>query len=312
MLIENRSTLPAEHHDYDSAVDYPRHYDNAVDPPRVFKHFLAHRWWIIVCVIVSMIGSLAVIFFTRPIYRATVVLTSEAPDRNEGIAGIGLAAGGALGGLASNLGIGMPRDAETQEALAVLHSRELTEAFITDKKLLPRLFPGKWNPATGQWKDVNDVPTLAKGYKDFDSKIRSISEDRKTGLITMQIDWIDRVEAAQWALELVQRVNEEMRSRAITKADASLHFLQEELQTTTQVEVRNALAHLMEAQVKKRMIAHVTRDYSFRFVDRPIATDGEKPVWPQKALLLILGPLAGAALGVMLILLFRPLPREEL
>jgi uncharacterized protein involved in exopolysaccharide biosynthesis len=299
MLTENKTVLPTEYHVAGSTMDLGR----------VFSHVIANRWWVIVCLVVSTAAFSAMTFLTRPIYRATAVLTSAASDRGEGVASLGLASS-ALGGLASNLGIGVPRDAETQEALAVLRSRELTEAFITDKKLLPRLFPRSWNAATGLWK-ADEEPTLAKGFRYFDKQIRSIIEDRKTGLITMEINWTDRAEAAAWAIELVQRVNQEMRSRDISKADASLHFLEEELQSSSQIEVRNALAHLMETQIKKRMLAHVTQDYSFRFVDRPVATDGEKPIWPQRLLLLSLGPLAGLVLGIMLILLFRPLPREE-
>ena len=296
MLIENRTSAPVEQ-------------DDSVNFRGVLRHLVVHPWWTIVCVILSTAAFSTVAFTTRPVYRATAVLTTAATDRGDGVLNL---ASSTLGGLASGLGIGGPRDADTQEALAVLHSRELTEAFITDKKLMPRLFPTRWDSAAGRWNtDEQHQPTLAQAYKYFDQKVRSITEDRKTGLITLQIDWTDRAEAADWAIELVHRVNEEMRSREITKADASLHFLQEELQTTSEIEIRNALAHLMEAQVKKRMIAHVTQDYSLRFVDRPVATDGEKPIRPQKMLLLALGPMAGLALGIMLTLLFRPLSRRE-
>lgn len=298
MLMEKQAVVPMGPDQGDS-----------FDLQRLFKHLIANPTWIIVCVIVSSIAFTAVTFLTRPLYRATSVLTSASLERGDGVASL---ASGALGGLASTIGLGLPRDADTEEALAVLHSRELTEGFIKDKQLMPRLFPRKWDSAAGHWKtDKEHEPTLAQGFKYFDKKIRTIAEDRKTGLITMEIEWFDRAEAAQWAIELIQRVNAEMRSRAISKSDASLHYLQDELQRTSEVEVRTALAHLMEAQIKKRMIANVTQDYSLRFVDRPVADDGEKPVWPQKEFLLPAGPLAGLMLGVILTLLIKPLPRAE-
>ena len=301
MLMENKAELPAEER---------RDSEDGVDLGWWLKHLAAHAWWLIICVLVTTAAAVSVVVFTHPIYRATAVLTSESTERGEGVAGISLSgAGGALGGLASNLGLGMPRDAETQEALAVLRSRELTENFIKDKNLMPKLFPSQWDSAAGRWKEGQE-PTLAKGYRYFDKKIRTIIDDKKTQLITLQIDWTDRAEAAQWAIELVERVNQEMRTRSVTKADASLHFLEEELQGSSQIEVRTAVAHLMEAQIKKRMLAHVTQDYSFGFVDRPVATDGEKPIWPEKVVLLTLGPLGGLAIGIMLVLIFRPLPRR--
>ena len=124
-------------------------------------------------------------------------------------------------------------------------------------------------------------------------------EDKKTGLVTLQIDWTNRTEAAEWANELVSRLNAEMRERAIKKANASMQFLERELQTTSTVEVREAISHLMEAQEKQRMLANVTQDYAFRVVDRAIASDMDEPVWPPRKLFFIAGPVLGLFLGVL-------------
>ncbi len=65
---------------------------------------------------------------------------------------------------------------------------------------------------------------------DFVSSTRtscSISRDRKTGLITVQIDWRDAVKAARWGqYEIVARLNAEMRSRAIQSTNASVGYLE--------------------------------------------------------------------------------------
>jgi uncharacterized protein involved in exopolysaccharide biosynthesis len=255
------------------------------------------RWWIVASVLLFSAAFAAAAFLMTPVYRATTILAPATTTRRADTAGIL----GQLGGLASAAGLGLgPRDAETEEALAVLSSREFTESFISSHNLMPKLFPNKWDATAGKWKvDAEHQPTPARAYKLFDQKIRTVVQDKKTGLVSLQIDWRDRKEGADWANELVRLLNQEMRERAITNADASVSFLEKELQTTVTVEARDAISRLMESQVKQRMIAHVTQDYSFRVVDRALPADRDDPVRPKKLLLVVAGPLVGLALGIL-------------
>jgi capsular polysaccharide biosynthesis protein len=214
--------------------------------------------------------------------------------------GIGSALG-QLGGLASLAGISVGgTGTDTDEALAVLKSREFTESFISDHNLLPTLFPAKWNSTSGQWNVPPDErPTLGKAYKLFDKKIRSIIQDKKTGLVTLQIDWKDRQKAADWANELVQRLNAEMRARAIKRSEGSVEYLERELMNTPTVATREAINRLIETQVKQRMFANVSQEYVFRVVDRALPADLDDPESPKKLYLLIEGLLLGLAIGVV-------------
>lgn len=291
MLQEARRSARALEDYYD---DEP-----AIDIRALTARILAKRWWVIACALVSGAVFCGIAFELSPVFRATAVLIPATADRGNDVVG---SAAGALGGLAG-LALGGPQNVETEEALAVFRSREFTERFIVNGNLMPKLFPRAWDAAKGTWKgDPDDRPTLAKAYKRFDTKIRLVAQDRKTGLITLQIDWKDRDEAARWANELVAQLNEEMRRRAIEKADTSMQFLEKELQTTSTLEARQAISRLMESQVKQRMLANVTHDYSFRVVDRAISSDGEEPVWPQKALLTGAGVLVGCIAGAILAL----------
>ena len=239
-----------------------------------------------------------------PIYRATTVLVPASRGRS-GIGGLlGGGALGSLGDLASlagvNIGAGGATDVE--EALAVLRSRQFTEAYIRDKNLLPELFPQKWDDRRQAWKSDVVPPTPAQAYKYFNNNIRSIAQDKKTGLITMQIDWRDRLEGTGWANELIVRLNAEMRARAIAKADASVGYLEKELNTTTVIGTRDAISRLMEAQIRQRMIANVTEEYSFRVVDAAIAPDNKDVLKPKKAVMLLAGLGVGLLLAIIVVL----------
>lgn len=280
-----------------------------VDLKDFFLLLIRNRWWILICVVLTTIGALAIAFYTRPVYRVTAVLMPARTGR--GMPGAGMSSG-ALATLASGLGIGGPRSAQAQEALAVLRSRAFTEQFILDERLLPELYPSKWNAATHQWSVPPDErPTLSEAFEYFRKKIRSITNDRHTGLIDLEIEWTNPKEAAQWANELINRLNEEMRARAIRRADASLVFLKNLLKNTSSVEVQNAVGYLIATQLKKRMFAQVTPDYALRFVAPPVGSDGATPVWPRKVLLFALGPVVGLFIGIISTLLWRKRPQNK-
>lgn len=274
--------------------------EDDIDFSALFRKLLAGRWWILASVAVSMAIFIAVALRTTPVYRAAVVVTSATRQASGALSGLGQ-----LAGLTAGVGINLgARDPQTEEVLAVLRSRRFSETFIESKNLLPRLFPSQWDDAKKAWKvPMAEQPTLAKAYKIFDQQVRSISEDTKTGLITVRVDWTDRDEAAAWANELVARVNQEMRLRAISEADASIQFLEKELQQTATVQTREAISRLIGDQVKQRMLANVTPAYSFRVVDQAIAPDADDPVRPNKLLLFMLGPVVGLIAGFFIVLL---------
>jgi len=86
---------------------------------------------------------------------------------------------------------------------------------------------GPWNQffwdETWDVGDPDDVPRLSDAFEKFDD-IRTIKEE-DSGLITLSIEWTDPVLAAEWANDLVWRLNERLRSDAITEADETIKFL---------------------------------------------------------------------------------------
>jgi uncharacterized protein involved in exopolysaccharide biosynthesis len=280
-----------------------------VDLRALYARLLRGRWWIAGCVLLSTAAFTAAAFLITPVYRATVVLASASAERSTESSSLASALG-QLGNLASLAGISIgSNDAATEEALAVFRSRQLTEDFINEKNLMPKLFASEWDATSGRWKvDEKDQPTPAKAFKYFDRRVRTIARDKKTGLVTLQVDWRDRHEAVEWANDLVQRVNTEMRKRAIAKADASLGYLEKELAKTPEVGMREAIYRLIESQIRQRMLADVTEEYAFRVVDKAMPPDADDPIRPKKFLLLVAGPFLGLLAGVALTIVLTAAP----
>jgi uncharacterized protein involved in exopolysaccharide biosynthesis len=262
---------------------------------RVFKS----RFYILAIIVGCTAAFAAAAFLITPVYRATTLLIPASADRDT--LGRSLSSTlSQLGGLASLAGVNAgASDQNTEEALAVLRSRQFIERFIREEDLMPRLFADKWNGETHSWKVPADKqPTPSQAYRHFSHDVCLITQDKKTGLVTLQIDWTNREEAAAWANKLVARLNLEMRDRAIEKANASVGYLEKEMASTTAVETHLAVSHLMENEVKQRMLANVTPEYAFRTVDKAVTPDRTDVVKPKKLLLLLAGPFVGLIVGI--------------
>ena len=276
---------------------------DVIDLRQLFVRLWGRRSWIFASVALSTVGFAVAAYLIKPVYRTSTVLLSTSSERSSLSSSLSSAMG-SLGGLASIVGVSVASsDSATEEALAVLRSRQFTEDFINDKNLAPKLFASKWDTTNGKWRvDPDDQPTLAQAFKYFDTNVRTIIQDRKTGLVSVQIEWRDRHEAASWANELTQRLNAEMRSRAVAKAEASLGFLEKELTSSSALETQEAINRLIETQIKQRMLADVSPEYAFRVVDKAMAPDADDPVWPKKLWLIVIGAIFGLAIGAVLAL----------
>ena len=240
-------------------------------------------------------------FTVKPVYRATAVLASaSAGGGSNGLLSSTLSQ---LGGMASLAGLaGGSTDAQAEEALAVLRSREFTERFIRERNLLPALFPKLWDANAKAWLVPEErQPSYSRANKYFAEKVRHVFQDKKTGLTNLQIDWTDRWEAADWANDLVHRLNAEMRSRALRKTEASVGFLQKELNGTIEIGTREAINRLIEAQIKQRMLINVTDEYSFKVIDAALPPDRIDYIFPNRSVLVLVGAVAGLMLGIALL-----------
>ena len=280
-------------------------YGDVLDVRQLAARLAARRWWIIISTGLFFTVFTAVAFLLPPKYRAVTVVMSAGLEHNA-INGSASSIVGSLGGLASLAGVSIGGgDSATEESLAVLQSRGFTEAFISEKNLVPVFFAQKWDAQAGKWKvDEKKIPTLHKAFRFFDEAVRKVTEDKKTKLIKVQIDWKDRREAADWSNELVRRLNSEMRTRAIAKAEASLVFLQQELAVTTELGERETLFRLMEAQIRQKMLATVTQEYAFRVVDTATVPDADESVRPKKWFMMAAGLVVGVMIGTLSVLMF--------
>jgi Na+-transporting NADH:ubiquinone oxidoreductase subunit NqrC len=246
-------------------------------------------------------------YMMKPIYRSKATLDPVTSDTNPLTASLmSSSLSDRLGGtIAALTGASSEADRDTDEAMTVLKSRAFTERFLEENHVLPLLFPRLWDARAGHWKDGVKVPTLARGFEAFD-KIRLVDVDMNGDFVTLQLDWPDRFQAAEWTNQMIRMLNEELRARAVSAADASLLYLHDEWSKTGDAATREAISRLIESELKTKMLATVTPEFELRFIDKALVADADRPVRPQKLLMVAVGLVFGALLGVMLsLLLYR-------
>jgi len=271
--------------------------DDEINLLELWRVVMSYKWLIVAITLATTSLATAAAFIMTPIYRVEVLLAPVTDDKAGGLAALA----GQFGGLASLAGIDIGGSgSDTGQSIAFLKSRAFTEEFVRDNNLLPLLFYKKWDADKQAWKveKLQDMPTMWQAFDLFDKKIRFVSEDKKTGLVTLSIEWRDRELAAKWASELVQRINKTMRERAIAEAEKSLKFLNQELQKTSVVDVQQSIYKLIEGQTKTMMLANVREEYAFNVIDPAAIPDENKFIKPKRVLFILVGFIVGGVLGV--------------
>lgn len=234
------------------------------------------------------------VLIAAPWYEATVLLAPAEERSTEDVLS------SSLGGLVGLAGISIGGE-DSSEAIAILESRDFTRAFISDLNLLPILYADRWNAEARAWKtsDPDEVPDMREAVRYFSEKICQVEEDNTTGLVTLSVTWKDRDQAAQWANELVKRLNAAMRERALTEAQRNYVYLEKELGKASIVTLQQSIGRLLDAELQKLMLARGNDEFAFRVLDRAEAP--LRPARPRRILVPALMFLLGGILGVAIV-----------
>jgi len=292
------------------AAMYGMPQEEEIDLLEYWRLLWKNRRLILIGSFIAAVLAAGITLMMPNIYRAEVLLAPVSNDEGKG-GGLSAALRG-LGGLASLAGISLPGGGSTEENLAVLKSREFLWGFIKEEKLMPILFEDQWDPATKSWKerDPEKQPSLWDAYRLLTKGgVLTVSSDKKTNLVTLAIEWKDPELAAQWANQLVARLNHYLRQRAISESKANLEYLHRELARTQVEDIRKALFELISQEQKKAMLANTRVQYAFRVLDA--AEPPDKKVKPKRALIVVLATLVTGFLLVLFVFVREGIRRRS-
>lgn len=293
--------------------------DDEIDLAELWRAIWAGKFTII---IISMIFAVASVFFalSKPnIYKASVILAPASDDAGGGLAGMA----GQLGGLASmagiNLGGGSGVD-KTTLALEIIKSRSFIENFINKHDLLvPLMASNNWDMATNKLildvelydsenkKWIREVkapkksePSSWEAYKKF-SELVSISQDKTSSMVNINIEFYSPFIAKQWLTLLVQDINEHMREQDKIEANASIDYLTKQLTNIKVANMETVFYQLIEEQTKNMMLTMVKKEYVLKTIDPAQVPDTKDK--PKRAIIVVLGIIIGGLLSVLSVLI---------
>ena len=258
-----------------------------IDIFAIWETLWAGRWIVVLVAAGFAAVSIAYALLATEWYQAEVVVSPT--DKKSAASGLG-----GLSGLASLAGISLSglNGGGGQEPLAVLKSKGYARQFITDKGLTPTLF-GQGGRCVNR-KDIRDAVRI------FEDKVRSVDQDKKTGLVTITMTWTDANVAAQWANEYITLLNARLRDDAIRESERNLVYLNKEIAATPMVAVQQSLGRVVESEMQKMLIARGSDEFAFKVIDP--ATPPNRRYSPRRTLIVLISTFVGGLLGGLFVL----------
>jgi len=264
----------------------PPAYDDEIDLWQLWETIWSGRWLIIAITSLFAVGGVTYALVAQEWWRAEVVLAPA--DKKGGMSG----ALSQLSGLASLAGVSVGGGGGN-EPLAVLKSKDFARQFITDMNLVPVLLKDQ-KTEDGKAPDIRDALRI------FET-VRTVSDDKKTGLVTLSVRWKDADTAALWANELARRVNARLRAEALAEAERNVTYLQKEMAATSVVSLQQSMGRVLEGEMQKLMLARGNEEFAFKVIDK--ATPPKQREAPKRSLIAVVATLAGGFLGILAVFL---------
>ena len=233
-------------------------------------------------------------------YKSTVTF---APVDSGG--GISIDNAGSFGGIASLAGIGIAgRNSDVSANIATLKSRLFLMEYIKEDNLLEEIMSrdcGFYRNFLNCTNQNGETPSLLEAYEKMADEIIGISEDKKTGLMTLSITWKDAEFAAYAANRIVKKANAFIKAKTVSQTNDSIKFLNDQVAQTSEVRIKELLYGLIEKELKKVKLTSVNDEFAFKIIDPalpPLKKNG-----PRRLARIITGFVLGFVLSCFVIFL---------
>lgn len=286
-----------------------------VDLKLFIENLYEQRALIYSFMILSLLIGLTYSIMTPNLYRSSVLLYPTLEENSTGMSAIA----GKLSGLAALSGFGFnSSNQNTEKSIAILKSKQFILSFINQNDLKKKIFYEKWDDVHGEWEspgmlkkalhefkgvfggvgELSSEPSDLDAYRLFLNDHFEVYEDKKVGLITLRVTAYNSNDSAEWAEEIVKKINEYIRQRDKQEAEDSIKFLENEIRKTNVVSVKQSLFELVQVNLKTMMMANVRSEYAFEIIDKPMIPD--RKYWPNRTLICVFSIFLGAMVGVLI------------
>ena len=295
-------------------------YDDEIDLRELFGALWAGSRKIIAITAVFAFVSVIYALSLSDQYKATVLLAPAQSDSSD-LSG----ALGQLGGLASLAGvdIGGGESSEAQMAQEIMKSWSFIDVFIAENNISVEVYAAEgwsrgsnelqidddiYDAETKTWLVENDntgevgPPSSWVLFQAFSERL-VVSENKKSGLVSVSIEYYSPQIAKQWLDMYVAAINAHMQQRQMEKVTNNINYLQAQIENTSIAEMREVFYTIIAQQTKNKMLAEASPEYAFVAVSPSMVP--EEKSQPERAFICIIGTLLGGILSVLLVLVMH-------
>ena len=295
-------------------------YDDEIDLRELFGVLWAGSRKIIAITAVFAFVSVIYALSLSDQYKATVLLAPAQSDSADLTGALGQ-----LGGLASLAGvdIGGGDSSEAQMAQEIMKSWSFIDVFIAENNISVEVYAAEgwsrgsnelqidddiYDAETKTWLVENDntgevgPPSSWVLFEDFSERL-VVSENKKSGLVSVSIEYYSPQIAKQWLDMYVAAINAHMQQRQMEKVTNNINYLQAQIENTSIAEMRELFYTIIAEQTKNKMLAEASPEYAFVAVSPSMVP--EEKSQPERAFICIIGTLLGGILSVLLVLVMH-------
>ncbi len=295
--------------------------DDEIDLRELWQAIWQGKWLIIAITFIFALSSVLYALSLPNEYKSTVLLAPASSSSSSSLSKLA----GQFGGLASlaglNLGAG-GADNKTVIAMEIIKTWGFIEKFIEDNQIEVEVFAAKgWNRMNDKliinqdlydenkkiWvrkfdisKNQKAAPSTWELFKKIENKI-NITQDRKSGLISLSVEHFSPTVAKEWADKLVKAINDHIQKRDRDEAMKNIEYLNDKIKETNIADMQSVFYQLIEEQTKTLMLAEVSEEYVFKTLSS--AKVAEEKSKPKRAIIVILGVILGALLSLIFVLI---------
>ncbi len=297
-----------------SEIDKDSVFEDEINLIEVFKTLWEGKYFIIICTAVISIGS---IFYSLslPNYFTSEALLIVRDTQKSGSLSQSL-------GVNSFMGINLSGNSsgDSIKIMEIVKSREFVKHLMTFEDVLPSLIAAKrYDPSSKQlffdpetydletksWVreaslNLSQTPSYLEAHKAYHEMI-SISQDKMTGLITISMEHLSPIFAENFLNLIINEANNLNRQIDINDTSKALKYLEQELASTSLVEIKKSINQLVEAQLETKMMASIHEEYSLVTIEPPFVP--EKKSRPVRSLIVIFATILGGIFSVIVVIL---------
>jgi LPS O-antigen subunit length determinant protein (WzzB/FepE family) len=145
------------------------------------------------------------------------------------------------------------------------------------------------------------IPSPQESFEKFLKEHMSLSEDLKTGFVTLAIKHQSPYVSKRWVDLLVDEINNFYREKDKLESTKSVAYLNQQIKMTNLSEIKQVIAELLQRETQKLTLIEAKQYYVFEYIDPPAVM--EKKSKPRRAFICILSLFFGGMISIIIVLI---------